>query len=424
MVKENAIQSLSDGALLQSLNRVVADARRVEAEVVAHIAEVDKRRLYEGQACSSMFAYCTEVLHLSESEAYLRISVARAARRFPQIPELLAGNQLHLTAVAKLARHLTKENAGSVLSRAVHQSKRRVEELVASLAPRADAPAGIRKLPKPRASSASPSPSLPAKPLDDSELRPDGVDLHLKQLGPGRVEEKPSPPEPLAHRPRVQSLAPERYRVQFTASAELRDKLEKLEALMRTSLPKGDLADFIEVAVTEKLERLEAKRLGRSKKPRNTPYPGDKTTGRNVPAATRRVVSKRDGDQCTFVAANGRRCSETRGLEFHHDKPYARGPDHRPDNVRLVCKAHNLYLAEGEFGGDWMAPFRGGSDKVRERPPTYGLDTLSSVASSSSGKCTKTPSPRTHASSSQSFVPILPVQPGRHNERGQPDHRD
>ena len=56
----------------------------------------------------------------------------------------------------------------------------------------------------------------------------------------------------------VEPLSPARYKVQFTASAELHDKLERLQALMRSEVPGGDLAAIIERAVTEKLERLEA----------------------------------------------------------------------------------------------------------------------------------------------------------------------
>ena len=47
--------------------------------------------------------------------------------------------------------------------------------------------------------------------------------------------------------------------------AELRDQLERLQALMRSSVPDGDLGKIIKVAVAEKLERLEAKRFGKTK---------------------------------------------------------------------------------------------------------------------------------------------------------------
>ncbi len=62
---------------------------------------------------------------------------------------------------------------------------------------------------------------------------------------------------------RQKPLAPARYKIQFTAGAELHDKLERLQALMCSSVPDGDLATIIEVAVTEKLERLESRRFGK-----------------------------------------------------------------------------------------------------------------------------------------------------------------
>ena len=59
---------------------------------------------------ATMFAYCTERLHLSEAEAYLRIAAARASREHPILLAMLADGRLHLTAIAKLAPHLTPEN--------------------------------------------------------------------------------------------------------------------------------------------------------------------------------------------------------------------------------------------------------------------------------------------------------------------------
>ena len=70
----NLLKSISDDELLHRLSGLVQQSRRVESELVAHIAEVDERRLYAREACSSMFTYSTQVLHLSEHEAYLRIA--------------------------------------------------------------------------------------------------------------------------------------------------------------------------------------------------------------------------------------------------------------------------------------------------------------------------------------------------------------
>ena len=48
-------------------------------------------------------------------------------------------------------------------------------------------------------------------------------------------------------------------------------------------------------------------------------------SSRYIPAAVRRAVAERDGNQCTFVDAEGRRCKELQSLQFHHRDPYARG---------------------------------------------------------------------------------------------------
>ncbi len=57
----------------------------------------------------------------------------------------------------------------------------------------------------------------------------------------------------------VRPLSPGRFVVKFTASAELQAKLDRLQALMRSSDPGADLAQVIDQAVTEKLEPLEAR---------------------------------------------------------------------------------------------------------------------------------------------------------------------
>jgi hypothetical protein len=129
------------------LTELLKSSRRIEAELIAHLGEVDHRRLYVRHA-SSLFGYCTQVLYLSEHEAYLRIEVARASRKHPVLLEMLADGRLHLSGIATLHRHLTEANRESLLERAAHKSKRQVEELVAKLDPKPDVPTTMRKLPQ------------------------------------------------------------------------------------------------------------------------------------------------------------------------------------------------------------------------------------------------------------------------------------
>ena len=143
-----SFSTISDDELLRRLSELLQKSRRVESELVAHIGEVDARRLYAREAAPSMFAYCTEVLKLSEHEAYLRIAVARASRTHPVLLEMLAEGRLPLSVIARLAPHLTEANRDTVLARAEGKSKRQIEELVAELSPKPDVPATVRKLPE------------------------------------------------------------------------------------------------------------------------------------------------------------------------------------------------------------------------------------------------------------------------------------
>jgi hypothetical protein len=359
MVNTNLIQTLSDPELLRRLSLLLSQSRRVEAELVAHIGEVDRRELFLSQACSSMYAYCVEVLHLSEAEAYLRIAVARAARRFPVILQMLGEERLHLSGIALLSSHLTEDNYARVLAKAAYRTKRQIEELVAELAPKPDAPTTIRKLPGP------PSPQ-------PGSLRPDRVEIPAFSMLLAEAEGSSDSPTPSPIRsaaPKPEPLSPERFKITFTASGELKHKLERLQALTQE-----DLVGAIEAAVTERLERLEAKRYGETKKPRkNLDETDTSAKSRYVPVAVRRRVSERDGKQCTFMDEKGRRCSERKELEFHHEYPYGLGGDHDPAHMRLLCRRHNLYLAERDYGKSVMDKYRKKEGRVSETAPAYGL---------------------------------------------------
>ena len=349
MEQNRPLQSFSDDELLRRLSELLWQSRRAESDLVAHIAEVDERRLYVREASPSMFAYCTEVLHLSEAEAYLRIAAARASREHPMLLAMLGDGRLHLTGIAKLAPHLTVENRAALLERATHRSKRQIEDLIAELAPSPDAPSVVRKLPQRRTLLAAERPlgaESAASPM--GELRPDAV-----------ASPVPAPVRPAE----VQPLAPARYKVQFTASADLRNKLERLRALLRSEVPDGDLASIIEQAVTEKLERLEARRFagdqgsaeaafGLRHRSFLAPHPGRRPAGRV--RARWRPMSLRGRARPTVLRARSARVSSPPTLclwrgpwsaEHSLDVP---GPQRVPGRARLRSEGDGPAPSFGE----------------------------------------------------------------------------
>jgi hypothetical protein len=386
--RELQLASVPDDELLRQLGEILRQSRQDEAVLVAHIGEVEARRLYAREAVSSMFAYCIEVLHLSEPEAVLRIRVARASRKHPILLTMLRDGRLHLSGIALLAPLLTPGNRKTLLKRATHKSKRQIEELVAALQPRPDAPAMVRKLPRRRGqTSPAPVPQLCPETAGASapSPRPDVAERVAQQRyreaadGGGGVLRSDSlaapnallcpdtvPPVP-ARPATVKPVALDRYRIHFTANGAFRDKLERLQDLMRATVPDGDLGAIIEKAVTEKLERLESRRFAKTKSPRKSLAITDTTpSSRHIPAPVRRAVYERDKGRCTYVDVRGRRCRAGRRLEFHHRLPFGRGGDHSARNVCLMCRVHNDLLAELDFGKEKMAAHRRAADAVSE----------------------------------------------------------
>ncbi|HEU5058716.1 MAG TPA: hypothetical protein VFU21_19420 [Kofleriaceae bacterium] len=295
----------SDDRVLEGAERLVRRSNETTAELLEYLGEVDARGLYLDQACSSMFAFCVERLYMSEAAAGKRITAARAARRFPVVLERIAAGEIHLAGVCLLAPHLTDENHGNVLARARHLSKRAIERLVAELAPRPDVSSRVRALPEQVAM---------AERVAMAEQVPGGP-----EHAPGRV-----PAAPAARRSVVAPLAPRRYEIRVTVDEGTHEVLCQLQDLLSHAVPDRDPATIISRALGELLERTLARKVGATRRPRAARSP--RRRSRHIPAAVRRKVWERDGARCAFVDGEGRRCSATGSLEFHHVDNWTTGP--------------------------------------------------------------------------------------------------
>jgi len=70
---------------------LAVNGRHATAQLIAFLAEMDARRLYLAEGCSSLFTYCTQVLHLSEHARELdnpdsRVSPAGFAAIDTEVP--------------------------------------------------------------------------------------------------------------------------------------------------------------------------------------------------------------------------------------------------------------------------------------------------------------------------------------------------
>jgi hypothetical protein len=433
---------LSDAELLAATRSLVGRSNRLLASLLAHLAEVEARGVHRTRACSSLYTYCIYELRFSEDEAFRRVSAARLVRRFPVLLEAIAAGELHLTGLLMLGPHLTTENLIEVLARAKHRTKKEIGRLVRMLDPLPDVPSRIDPLGPEPAQLVSSAPtwsrfvgSMNAtrelapgdRPLDWTEdtvedpasdrcqargelaladgsapargelVLPDGAApargaLVLPDGGHALARSELALPDRAA----PARLTPQRYGVQFTASKEYVDLVEKAQALLSHSAPRAGLDEIHLRAMRVLVAELERQRYAVTARPqqraRATSTPAAPTPeahqaservnqgrsaaaepepeptragksepshperaeprwrGRYVPAAVRRAVFARDQGRCTYAGDLGQRCRETSGLELHHARAFARGGEHTEENLTLRCRAHNDVAAEKDFG--------------------------------------------------------------------------
>ena len=188
-------------------------------------------------------------------------------------------------------------------------------------------------------------------------------------------------------RPVVRPSAPQRYHVKFTIGEETHQKLRRVQTLLRREIPDGDPGAIFDRALAVLLEKVEKKKLGKTAKPRPRPSIRSGTDNpvsrpsRHIPNGVKRVVSTRDSDQCAFVSATGRRCTQRAFLEFHHVQPFAHEGPATVENISFLCRRHNKYEAERIFGphgasrtGESRAAYDAGS-----LPAARGRDHLSAL---------------------------------------------
>jgi 5-methylcytosine-specific restriction endonuclease McrA len=312
---------LSDEELVSQLASLCLEGRRLVARVIVHLTEVEDRGVDKKAACSSMWDFCLRRLGMSEGETSRRLNAVKLVRRFPSLLGRIERGEIHLSTLKILGRHLDESNLDELLEAARGKTRMQVKELVASRHPRPDAPTMVTELPA----------ALVTLPLAGAEATP---------------AEAPARPS------RVEPLSASRYLVQTTLSKAAYDDLQRAKELARHRIPSGDTAEILERALALLVTNLEKERLARTSRPQRRARP---SKAGHVAAAVRREVFERDGEQCTYADAEGRRCECRTLLELDHVIPRAHGGADDAANLRVRCRAHNRMYAEEVFGKEYVA---------------------------------------------------------------------
>jgi hypothetical protein len=365
-------ETLSDDDLHATVRRLTARSNLVLSDLLAHLGEVERRGVHRLRACASLYTYCVYELRMSEDAAFRRSKASRLVREYPEVFEMIAKGELHLTGLLMIGPHLGGERHSEILERARFRSKSEIARLIARIDPKPEVPARVEPI--------GPAPRGPATHAALVEA----LSGPVRHLPPGQrpedwMEAGAEPelePEPSTREPAPEPERPLRYKVQFTASQEYVDLMSEAFDLLGHEMRKPDLVEVQLQALRELVKQLRRRKRAATERPPSSaterPPSSDATRdaaperesaadspGRHVPAAVQRAVWARGGEQCVYVDGRGCRCRETRGLELHHRVAHALGGTPTIANLEVRCRAHNTLAAEGDFGREHMNRARG-----------------------------------------------------------------
>lgn len=285
---------MQNSELLQKLFALVKEERRIGAEILELLLEIERRKAYAELGYDGLFSFCVKELRYSEAQAYRRIQAMRALQQNPELKQQIESGAMTVTTVSQVQTFITQQQrqgtplergeAKALFSEFENKSSREVEE-------------GIQAL--------------------------SGID------------------------PTVQKLQIELDAGLAAAWAEAKN--------LSAHRTRGQEAQILRMLLDEWLERHRPDRRRTSssapKVSTETTTETEAATGpegeRTLSARLRRAVWARDGGRC-------QNCGSRFAVQIDHIHPISMGGGHGLDNLRLLCRSCNLAAGIRQFGPEKM----------------------------------------------------------------------
>lgn len=161
-----------------------------------------------------------------------------------------------------------------------------------------------------------------------------------------------------------------RYFLNF--DGEIQNNLKRAKEILSHKMSYASDTDVIAYALNFMLEKLDPLRKVDFKKkttqenvisdknPKHSTSAAEAMCVKNSSkAAVRRSVIRRHLGQCSYTdSVTGHACMSRYQIEVDHIYPKALGGSDAPDNLRPLCKQHNLMMAERVFGRKLINQYR------------------------------------------------------------------
>ncbi len=340
------LKHLSQSELLSQTKVAIQNERKATAQILLCFREIESRLLYAEVGFSSLHEMAVKYFGYSEGAAHRRISTMRLIKDVPTVAVAIEAGDLSLSVASTVQNFLRAEARQNKKVYSLNEKN----ELVNSMKhkSKAECERDLRKI----------SPLL-IRPEKERPICDEFTQITF-QANKKLLENLHQLKGRLAHRTGSDSS----YAKLFMVMSEM--VLAQIDRTPNPGLHKNSVARPAKETVispshgivdkTISQNELKSSILSQTSFARQTSPErllSGATATRSFSRAVQRMVWKRSGGQCEFVAegdvgAGRRRCASKWQLEFDHLKPFARGGESIAENARLLCRVHNQFVAK-----DW-----------------------------------------------------------------------
>lgn len=101
---------LTDKQLHTDAKNLASYERKITAQLLHHLREIETRKLFSEYGYKSLFAYCVQELGFSEAAAVRRINGSRLLKQLPEIEKKIENGDLTLSNLSKAVDKFKQEN--------------------------------------------------------------------------------------------------------------------------------------------------------------------------------------------------------------------------------------------------------------------------------------------------------------------------
>ena len=287
------LKSISDDKLICDLKSLALQERKIQKQIILHVVEIDRRKLFLTKGFSSLFEYLTDFIGFSRGTAQRCIDAARLSYDVPEVIDHIEEGTIKLSQVSLLQQSFREVHA---------KTKSKVSALVKK--------------------------NLVSELIDKSVIESQVVvkqrlDIDLKQT------------------PKIQHQKDESVRLEVTLSKSQWQKLEKMRELLSNSVPDGTWDKVLEYVSDKVIQQKDKSRLIKSeqkKKPHDAAFDSRDQCCQFTAESTIKPTNKYSAKSTHKI------CGSKWRLNIDHIKPVWAGGTNDLSNLRVLCGQHNRDL--------------------------------------------------------------------------------